>query len=140
MFYFLFQTGRNDLQFSLQFMHLLTWSFSLPFMCVLNCSSKAICLNLPRHLNVNRARMCSVQLPREWRGAAARERRPSASAHRLPVAPAGGGHDCDGQLQPGRAQRARLLVRRPDPEEEGDAHPAWGLWQNPARVGWSFSL
>ncbi|KAL0161592.1 hypothetical protein M9458_045317, partial [Cirrhinus mrigala] len=72
-------------------------------------------------------------LPRERRGAAARERRASACAHRLPVAPAGAGHDRDGELQPRRAQGARLLVRRRDPEEEGDAHSTRGLRQDPAR-------
>lgn len=50
------------------------------------------------------------------------------------MAPAGAGHDRDGELQPGRAQGARLLVRRRDPEEEGNTYPARGLRQDPARV------
>lgn len=110
-----------------------------PFICVLNRLSKAVCLNVPRCWMLM-GRVCSVQLPWERRGAAARERRPSAGAHRLPVAPAGAGHDRDGELQPGRSKGARLLVRRGGPEEEGNTHPARGLRQDPARVGRRFSL
>lgn len=71
-----------------------------------------------------------LQLPRERGGSVAGQGCSSTGSYSVSVAPAGGRNDRHGQLQPRRPQGAWLLVRRKDPEEEGDAYPARGLCQN----------
>ncbi len=100
---------------------------------------KGVLFKHPALVNANVARvLCAVTLRTTWCSCAGKTS--VRGPHRLPVAPAGAGHDRDGELQPGRSKGARLLVRRRDPKEEGNTHPAGGLRQDPARVGQCFSL
>lgn len=71
-----------------------------------------------------------LQLPREWRDSVAQQGCPSPSPYSVPVAPAGTGNGCHGQLQSRWPQGAWLLVRCWDPEKKGDSHSERDLCQD----------